>query len=472
LLAGLFALVTAVIPAGAQAAAADPEVAGAPTLVATLPFVSAPFTVAGAQPPDSPVTEVGGGARWFVLTRPEDTHVSIGLDPGYVPSVFVAPGDGARWPVRLSTGFAAEPGTGLGTDGLRRSFLARGGTTYLVAVGAWQPALTSPTRLRLRVATPPPNDHLSAASPLREGSARPVDLFGSTLEADEPAGCRPAVGSVWYSFTPRAAGTYTVHAGAADSVAAFAGGPTTTWLAPLGCAAGPLTVTLPADRPVWIRVAAGDGTRPDQTVAVRRVPQPLVGLQAVPHAASTLQATTLLADAHDPGAGEPFTYSFDAGDGTAATEPGPEPVLRHRYLRDGIYRASVTATTADGRTASAWRDVSVFTHDVAVDRVDVPAAARPGDVLTAQVELSSASGPERARVDLTRIGPDGQSAVGSRFVSLPPGRRSVRVTFPVSVTAADAGLGRLVLHARATLAGGDDAFPGDNDLRSATIVVR
>ena len=44
------------------------------------------------------------------------------------------------------------------------------------------------------------------------------------------------------------------------------------------------------------------------------------------------------------GAGEPYSYRWDFGDGTLSTRPAPE----HKYKREGVYRATVTAADATG----------------------------------------------------------------------------------------------------------------------------
>jgi len=88
------------------------------------------------------------------------------------------------------------------------------------------------------------------------------------------------------------------------------------------------------------------------------IPEPLlVTLQAVPGYGQAPLLVGFLIHAVDPSNGEIVSFSWNFGDGHFSTA---QPTLAYNtYLNAGNYVASVTITTADGRSATGFTGVIV-----------------------------------------------------------------------------------------------------------------
>ena len=75
------------------------------------------------------------------------------------------------------------------------------------------------------------------------------------------------------------------------------------------------------------------------------------------------------------------TYTWDFGDGTTASGQ----LTGHHYAAEGDYVVRLAVTTADGRSGSAARTITVRDRDVAVTKLTAPQAARAGQ--TRQVSI-------------------------------------------------------------------------------------
>lgn len=88
------------------------------------------------------------------------------------------------------------------------------------------------------------------------------------------------------------------------------------------------------------------------------IPEPLlVSVQAVPGYGPAPLLVGFMLHAVDPSGAEIVSFNWNFGDGHTSTVP---PLMAYnRYLRAGNYMASVTITTADGRSATGFAGVIV-----------------------------------------------------------------------------------------------------------------
>jgi hypothetical protein len=100
---------------------------------------------------------------------------------------------------------------------------------------------------------------------------------------------------------------------------------------------------------------------PDATPAVAApmtMPEPLlITVQAVPGYGSAPLLVGFLVHALDPSGSEIVSFNWNFGDGHLSTAP---PLLAYNtYAQSGNYVATVTVTTADGRSATGFAGVIV-----------------------------------------------------------------------------------------------------------------
>ena len=88
------------------------------------------------------------------------------------------------------------------------------------------------------------------------------------------------------------------------------------------------------------------------------IPEPLlVTVQAVPGYGSAPLLVGFLLNALDPSGAEIVSFNWNFGDGHTSTEP---PIMAYNtYSQSGTYVATVTITTADGRSATGFTGVIV-----------------------------------------------------------------------------------------------------------------
>ena len=158
---------------------------------------------------------------------------------------------------------------------------------------------------------------------------------------------------------------------------------------------------------------------------------------------------------YDPAEAGIGAASWDLGDGTTAIGASPS----HRYPADGEYRARLTVTTADGRTASITRIVSVRTHDVAIVRLDVPRSAQVNETQRISVAVTSLRYPETVQVELFRN--SGVEPIAT-LIQTQRASEAAPFDFVYTFTAEDATAGTVTFRAVATVVGVRDARPADN----------
>ena len=107
------------------------------------------------------------------------------------------------------------------------------------------------------------------------------------------------------------------------------------------------------------RVAAQEMPEANPTPSGRiMIPEPLlISLQAAPAYGPAPLLVGFLLNALDPSGGEIVSYNWNFGDGHTSTLP---PTMAfNTYSNPGTYVATVTITTADGRSATGFTGVIV-----------------------------------------------------------------------------------------------------------------
>jgi hypothetical protein len=127
----------------------------------------------------------------------------------------------------------------------------------------------------------------------------------------------------------------------------------------------------------------------------------------------------------------------------------------------------LTATTFDGRSASASQVVHVKTHDVAIMKFLVPQVAGVGQTRMISAGISDSRYPETVQVQLFKSVPgsfNNFQLVGTLTQSVPvlPGNRTTPFDFSYTFTSDDAAAGKVTFEAVATIVGARDAQPADN----------
>src|SRR5215207_9943213 len=133
-------------------------------------------------------------------------------------------------------------------------------------------------------------------------------------------------------------------------------------------------------------------------ISVAPAPDPTAAFIWDPHDPSQFDTLTFLDVSVDSGGNAFNTATWDFGDGTVLTDPGPRPT--HRYGADGDYTVKLSVGTTDGRTAFVTRTVQVRTHDVTINKLTVPTSAKSGQSRDISVGIKNRRYPETVRVEL------------------------------------------------------------------------
>lgn len=190
---------------------------------------------------------------------------------------------------------------------------------------------------------------------------------------------------------------------------------------------------------------------------------PVADFLFLPSDPSALESVQFSDTSYDPMQAGITAVAWDLGDG--ATAIGSSPA--HRYVADGEYRARLTVATADGRTSSITRIVSVRTHDIAIVSFDVPRCATPGETHPIAVSVRNLRYAETVQVELFR---DGDLDPLATMIQGLAANDAVLFGFGYTFTAEDAAAGTMSFRAIATVVGARDANPGDNVASAVTNV--
>jgi PKD repeat protein len=321
----------------------------------------------------------------------------------------------------------------------------------------------------------PTNDDFTAAAPI---TAVPfsdtVDLSAATTQPSEPSpSCTGLQNTVWYSFTPATSQSVTLRTDQYGAGVAAYTGTSLSNLSQVTCGYAGQSALLPvvAGTTYYIQVGAWccDGFGP-VTFHLEVAPNPVASFYFYPSDPSIFDAVQFQDASSDPAGGTISSWAWTFGDGATATGCCPS----HQYAKDGDYTVVLTATTADGRSASTSQVVQVRTHDVAVVQIAVPTAAHVGQTIAVSVYVKNNRYPETVQVDLFKSVPGGFTQIGSltQLVPVrPPGGNSTKFAFTYTISQADKTVGKVSFRARATLLDHRDALPADNELTSPPVKI-
>ncbi|HET8659249.1 MAG TPA: PKD domain-containing protein [Micromonosporaceae bacterium] len=460
-----------VVPAAAASATppGNDDFANA-TSISSLPFAdSGSLAEATAEPGEPQQWCASQQTVWYALTPASGITITadaIGSDFGVGLSIY------------RSTGSSFYDLQFLDCIGYGRSssLRAEAGATYYLRVGSFSVEPRS-FQLHVQVLPPPPNDDFAAATPATTiPFTSTVDhLIAATMESpDEPIGCAGGTleGSVWWAFTPAAAGHYvaSLDGPLSPNLAVYTGSALAS-LDLAACSSGSSVAFLAGAGTTYYVRAAG-WFRIDFPMYFRldTAPAPVAAFFSYPPDPSVFDTVYFSDTSHDPARGEIVSQVWTFGDGAIAEGCCPT----HQYAQDGTYTVGLTVTTRDGRTASTEQPVQVLTHDVAIARIGVPDTARVGQLVTVNVEVRNSRYPETVQVDLYRIGPEGFEPVGSltQLVAVQRDNKTTRFSFTYLVTEADRSVGGVRFNAVATVFDHRDAAPADNETVSPPVEVR
>jgi PKD repeat protein len=291
-----------------------------------------------------------------------------------------------------------------------------------------------------------------------------VDVTDATSESGEPQPCGYVPRTVWYTITPATSGSLTANlAGPTDATLGvyLATGSGLLGLTPLNCVAygGSVTFSVQAGSTYYFQAGLFYGTG-SLHLSVEVASDPVAGICYDPIDPSEFDEVLFVDCSVDPMAIGFAAWAWDFGDGTTSTAPA----VTHTFAKEGDYTVRLAVTTSDGRTASTTQVVSVRTHDVAITKFTVPAAASAGQTRLITVGVSNRRYPETVQVQLFRSSPAGFDLVGTLTQSVPvrAAGRTTSFVFSYTFTMADAALGKVTFKAEATIQGRRDALPADN----------
>ena len=108
--------------------------------------------------------------------------------------------------------------------------------------------------------------------------------------------------------------------------------------------------------PLWVP-AQEDEEAPTPMATPDMMMLPSVGMYSYPAYGTAPLTVGFIPQIHDPSGGEIVSYKWNFGDGHVATTP---PLVTYNvYTTPGTYIASLTITTADGRSATGFASVTV-----------------------------------------------------------------------------------------------------------------
>ncbi len=106
-------------------------------------------------------------------------------------------------------------------------------------------------------------------------------------------------------------------------------------------------------------LAQEDEASPTPMATPEMMMLPSVGMFPYPAYGAAPLTVGFILQIHDPAGGEIVSYKWNFGDGHVATTP---PLVTYNvYTTPGTYLASLTITTADGRSATGFASVTVKT---------------------------------------------------------------------------------------------------------------
>jgi hypothetical protein len=463
------AVLALAIPARAHAVLDnDAFVAAAPA--APLPF-TAEVDLSGAttEPGEPQWCNFMAQSVWYVLSLPAGTAVDIdsrGSDFGVVFNIYRAFGSGGLGSLSFMNCVGFGGSQRVTSDAAATYYIQAGSVSFGAAA----------LKLHVTPLQPPVNDAFANAVSVALPFAEPADTSLATLEPGEPSfpGGWSISGSVWYAFTPSISASYTIRTNTffTTTIGVYTGSAVDALTQVAAKPTGTLVFRAIAGTTYRIQIGRGSlfGGSGQLFTTVRLAADPSITTFANPADPSMFDAVSFQAFLFDPEAQDWAQATWRFGDG--ATAAGA--FATHTYAADGDYTATLDASTADGRTATTTRTVSVRTHDIAITHVVAPQTAHEGQSRKVAITLVNTRYDEVARLELYRATPTGLTLVAEQTLPVPVlrGGRATQVSLDYTFTADDATLGKTTLVVQAALVGARDALPSDNSYTATPILVK
>jgi hypothetical protein len=358
-------------------------------------------------------------------------------------------------------------------------FPVSGGTTYYIQLGVNYDWAAGWASLNLYFTAAPLNDNFANAMLISSlPYERPSDIYAATGEIDElrPSCIGDPYRTVWYTFTPELAKTYTAEAGYSWwwSFMAVYKEDSSGVITEVTCRndywGGYLTFLAKSGEKYYLQLGSSNpydyGT---VNFKLMETPPPDAYLSYWPSDPTIFDNISFYNNSNDPYGMGISTTHWDFGDGASSADWNPT----HRYVKDGDYTVKLDVYTPDGRSASTTQTISVRTHDVAITKFTVPQSVSSNQSRTITVGLRNSRYPETVTVELYKSTPSGWQWVGtlSQYVPIRPANRTTDFLFKYTFTKDDAAIGKVTFRAVATIQGYRDALPADNEAISQPVKV-
>jgi hypothetical protein len=450
------------------------------TVISALPFNDVADNTSATTEPGEPTgqcSETPQHTLWYSITPASNMTISLDMsgstffDTSF--NVYQQLGSGLAGlssPVVCGS-FAVTP--------VSPHFRASANTTYYIQAGSSCCSSGGSLHLNVSEVLPPADDNFADAtvvSPSPFPFTDTEDGTASTTQPGEP-NCGSAPNSWWYSFTPTTTESVTasVEGPFATDLAAYTGSDVSN-LSQIACVSSGGGLSIETFRAIagttyYFQVSDLDqGFSGPVTFTLDHAKSPVANFFVEPNIPSTFDTAQFLDESDDPGQAAIQSEAWTFGDGATGTGSSPT----HQYAADGDYTATLTITTADGRTATTSQTVQVSTHDVAITTLTVPARAKVGKTSPITVAISNKHYPEIVQVQLFSSGNQGNfNLVGTLTLSVPvkAGKKTTPFAFSYTFTSGDAADGKVTFEAVASIVGdARDAFPADNFAFATTIV--
>ncbi|WP_143264276.1 PKD domain-containing protein [Amycolatopsis kentuckyensis] len=470
----LVAVLATVVPGVAHAAAppANDDFDDA-AVVTSLPFTAQEDSGAATKAADDPGWCSGyaaAGTVWFRYTATQDGLLRA-TTAGSDHRTLLSANTGLRGGLQ-NVADACDYGTGPAI-----TFRATAGTTYSFLVAG----LDTPggaLSFALDTVASAPNDTYADAQPVTTlpFTGQP-DLSVAAAEAGEPEStCVDDEGrpSVWYSYSAGAAQALSARVQGTDAAVTVYSGGSPAALTQVACArdnsSRPALFRTEPGTVYAIRVTGAHHGYGPFRFTLQETPPLEPDVSVYPSSATVFDNVGFSASSWEQ-IDLPLGGTWDFGDGTSA--PVGTETVYHRYAADGVYSATLHATSPDGRTATVTRSVTVTTHDVGISKFTVPSSARQGESKPINVDVTNTRYAETVTVVLSKRSTN-WAEVG-RLTLQVPARATGKVRFPFAYTFTpdDAAAGKVAFRAEVQLAyPSTDALPGDNEAISVATTVK
>ena len=356
-------------------------------------------------------------------------------------------------------------------------FTAQAGVTYYLQAGNYYGG-GGTLQLNIQELPRPVNDDFANAT-IIPGPLPFEEIPNTQYATREPNEPQPSCQysgsgerSVWYAYTPSTDGSLSANipwATVAPVLAVYTGSSLSD-LTEIGCQSNSsslLTFKANAGTTYYFQISnfyswEGGG---EIDFRLEITPLPVAEFSYYPSNPSTFDTIEFYNSSYDPGNVGFDSVAWDFGDGTTSVAFMPT----HVYAKDGDYTVKLSATTFDGRSASANQVIQVRTRDVAITKLSAPQSASAGQTRTITVSVNSKAYSETVKIDLYRSVAGGFEYIETQTKVVPARstNRTVAYSFNYTFTSSDASIGKVTFYAVATIVDGRDIYPSDNQAYSS-----